>query len=722
MAVRLDGIELPEGLSAKLVATLVQRQSKEYWSQTKGYFEDHADDCELDYIGFLRWCLLNLPEIPAELWINFAELRQRADCPRAQRRMLAVDETRSVLGRITGSLPEVSAWKQLQLLTELLPAFARDVAATRAAWAGAPWGLLLLVDWLSGTELTDDETALAASLCVEANGFAKERDPLRVLEPLARRPVTCTTREMGRALLGHAGWVAALEARFVTQKRTTLYGYQDMFAARPLEPSAYELAARDDKVDELVAYARARPESGAELLRVGEQIGARPLGELLRLEGIAKLVAAGVPLPKPATELLKLDLRDPAALARYHEVLSHLPERATLLDKPMGITALAATDDQAPLRAQLREGNFVPVAVGALGKRAIDAILAQLGQPCDAGNRKLLEDTLLEAMAAHLASGGAFDEEWTLYVVLGNLNAPAGERIVRYLPEPRRAALLADAIAETSDMPGVLSVASGAELSDESARRFIAATRKRTHVRLAQIFSGNLAELNDDPRSPDAILPTVDRLRARAAAAPGPYEPVYALQIVDDEIADRATTLTGFQPPVTKKPKRGVEHVLTIDLEDAPELAARVPDARAVSLFVPTSGLIDNDEEDEGSGAEAGDPTDAFEGSFWRAWSPTDVAAALRKARKRTLVLHRVLVPSALFAPTRLSTPELAAVRDALNEFPGWLLGGPLTLQEDTEATKDEAFMAQLTEDFGLNVGDAGFLYSYVEGGVWDCL
>ncbi|MDX2090389.1 MAG: hypothetical protein SFX73_21200 [Kofleriaceae bacterium] len=38
---RLDGIELPEGLSAKLVATLVQRQSKEYWTQTKGYFEDH---------------------------------------------------------------------------------------------------------------------------------------------------------------------------------------------------------------------------------------------------------------------------------------------------------------------------------------------------------------------------------------------------------------------------------------------------------------------------------------------------------------------------------------------------------------------------------------------------------------------------------------------------------------------------------------------------------
>ncbi|MDX2088158.1 MAG: hypothetical protein SFX73_09915 [Kofleriaceae bacterium] len=727
----LDQLALPAGLSARHVATLIERQTTEQWWKTKEYFEERVADSELDYVAFLRWCLHDLPSVPLPLWLNFILLRGLVDCPHAQRRALSYDEIVSVVSRLDLDVTVAGLW-EVQLLDEIVSALSHDFAPFRTvvrerlgtrAWSVEQCRLFLLVDWLLGSTLSTEECAAAGHLCAQAHALSKERDRFCVLEPLRRRTevAECSARGLGVALLGESGWVAALAADLEAKPHWRLYQFLDVFERRPLEPLVHELASRGDPVDDLTAYARRRREPAAELLRVGGLLRPTPLGELLVLEGIARLLDAGEALPRPAAELLSVDLVDRAAVARYAEVLPRLSpdERAALLDRRLGIVALAPTDDDAPLRTLLRGPAFEPLAIGALGRRAIDALLARLDEPCDAATRKRLEDVLLEAIATHLVRGGTFDDNWHIYVVLGSLSSDAGRVILRCLPEPQRAALLVEAVREAHDIVGVLSAASDARLSDAGARAFIAASRARSSVAFPRIFHGNLAELNDDPRSPEAIiLPALERLRERAAAAPGPHEPVYMMQIVDDEIAARATTLTslGGHPPVApaRRP-RGLVHVLTVDFEDAPEVASRFPGAVAASLFVPRSARSQDESDDEL------DIFSLYEDSCWRAWSEADVAAARKKKRSRTLVLHRVLLPSAMFAETRFPRPELASVREALSAFEGWLLGGPLVIQEDTRATRSDDFMGQLTEAFDLNLGDAGNLYSYIEGALWDC-
>ena len=81
--------------------------------------------------------------------------------------------------------------------------------------------------------------------------------------------------------------------------------------------------------------------------------------------------------------------------------------------------------------------------------------------------------------------------------------------------------------------------------------------------------------------------------------------------------------------------------------------------------------------------------------------------------------VHAVSLPTALFEDAR-GAAEHAAILRALSAFPGYLLGGPFTIQADTGAKRAPDFVAQLSESFDLMLGDCGFLYSYVEGALWD--
>jgi hypothetical protein len=182
-------------------------------------------------------------------------------------------------------------------------------------------------------------------------------------------------------------------------------------------------------------------------------------------------------------------------------------------------------------------------------------------------------------------------------------------------------------------------------------------------------------------------------------------ESVYVCQIVPAG-AGPATSLTflGDTPPaVASSPRlRAARHVLTIDLQDAPALASRFPGARAVSLFVPRD--LDLDE----------NPPQAF---FWRGWTEAQMAPEIASLadRPRTLVVHSCSVAASTFGADGDSE-----VRSALIAFAGYLLGGPIALHKET-AGRGPTFMAQLTEDFDLPLGDTGQLYSYTDQAKWDC-
>jgi hypothetical protein len=83
--------------------------------------------------------------------------------------------------------------------------------------------------------------------------------------------------------------------------------------------------------------------------------------------------------------------------------------------------------------------------------------------------------------------------------------------------------------------------------------------------------------------------------------------------------------------------------------------------------------------------------------------------------RPRTLVVHSCSVAASTFGADGDSE-----VRSALIAFAGYLLGGPIALHKET-AGRGPTFMAQLTEDFDLPLGDTGQLYSYTDQAKWDC-
>ena len=133
-----------------------------------------------------------------------------------------------------------------------------------------------------------------------------------------------------------------------------------------------------------------------------------------------------------------------------------------------------------------------------------------------------------------------------------------------------------------------------------------------------------------------ALLARVAQL---ARAIPGPTTPIYLFEIGEDEVACTAAaplTRIGGAAPGKPLPKK-MAHVISIALDEVPELAARYraaqADAAAISLFVPAGA--------RGSEVEAGNV---------RLVSRAEVATSPGVGGKyRPLRLHRVLVPRAVF-------------------------------------------------------------------------
>lgn len=134
------------------------------------------------------------------------------------------------------------------------------------------------------------------------------------------------------------------------------------------------------------------------------------------------------------------------------------------------------------------------------------------------------------------------------------------------------------------------------------------------------------------------------------------------------------------------------EHILTIDLEEVPELKLRYPNARAISLY-----------------AEGPDTGEDWEGA--RLVSvPSSAAAPLDGAPITVLALD---IPSGLF-DYNASREDLALkeLRGLVFNRPGYVLGQPMYIQDDEGG--GAGFVMQLGEGIAdLNLGDSGSLYVF---------
>lgn len=729
---------VPKGLKPRDVEKLFKYID---WGEAKAFYEERTQTPELDLVGFVRACILSWPMLPPAWLGTFESLRQNTYIPvraPASREPLTYEEALGAFARLELKPEHVEKdGAEWLLLRDLAPAFVEGFAPFRAIYrerlASGRWPadvcrVFLLADWLNGSELHADEREAVKRFCAREHYASQRsfRESLEFLAPLCRRDGLegLTARDLGRAIAGPDGFCAALAAIMQDDPRWALDQVVDVFDALPLEPNAARLADPEDAryavTRAYVGYVRRRKEPASVLLRVAQQIPGTRLAELLGLEAIARSLDTGAPLPQPAASLVNVDLTDAPTLARYREVLPRLsaPERAALFERPVGVVALAPEDDDAVVRSYVARSclgrpSFEPKALHVLGNRAADAILARLDEPCDNELRRYLEATLLDVIAAHLVSGGAFDDGWSLYVVLAqNIYTPAFETIFQALPEPLRSDLLVDTVAENREPEQLLNFVRWHGLRESAAPAFIAAYQKRGAAPFKEPLPPMLAALGAKPKEPSRAGGwEVEWLRKLGAAAQGPHETVYVLELVKEEDALPCSTFTAFGGPPPAPLRRGsksMRHLLTIDLEDAPELASRFPGARAASLFVPREPNFDDD------------LFLAYEPSFWHDFTDEDLAGrAPSTGRPETLRVHAVSLPAALFEDAR-GAAEHAAILRALSAFPGYLLGGPFTIQADTGAKRTPDFVAQLGESFDLMLGDCGFLYSYVKGALWD--
>lgn len=150
----------------------------------------------------------------------------------------------------------------------------------------------------------------------------------------------------------------------------------------------------------------------------------------------------------------------------------------------------------------------------------------------------------------------------------------------------------------------------------------------------------------------------------------------------------------------TARPRRDSAHILTIDLEEIPELKGRFPDARAVSLFAPDP--------------EHGD-----------SWDKAELLAVPASATAPTgdtpLTVMPIDVPAAIFDyAASQEDPVLKEIRGLVFNRPGYVLGEPMFIQEDDGS--GAGFIMQLAEQIGgLNLGDCGSLYVFDSGSFMQC-
>lgn len=212
----------------------------------------------------------------------------------------------------------------------------------------------------------------------------------------------------------------------------------------------------------------------------------------------------------------------------------------------------------------------------------------------------------------------------------------------------------------------------------------------------------------DRERVKAAVLGTVeslhDLLLRKARAATGDKVRVYALDTDGDDgfqaHAASWSRVGGAVPGLAAEDHptlagEPMTPILTLDLDEIPELAARYPGARLLVLFHP--------DPHGGEGADAATLV------------PVARAAATAPGDGAKLAVTPVELPRAVFGDD--DAPAIAELRSQLVKRGGHVFGGPFWIQEPE--ADDGSFLLEIRDGLcDVNLGDVGSLYAF-EGGTF---
>jgi hypothetical protein len=452
----------------------------------------------------------------------------------------------------------------------------------------------------------------------------------------------------------------------------------DAWAARWLEKFPTALTATDPADD---AYSVGEGLRGLALLGV-------PFGAALQRRLI------GVPRPYPHAPQL-LDVRDYfqrtstfteegarallpvlAAMAREYDgdearglrlalaaALRSLPEGAAIPEELDALLSLGDGVDHDSKRAVREAVHMLPTA---RGERDIARTAHELEQPFEELTyaREGASEPTMRRYAQLVAAGRENETMW-LYLE-GQLEAlgPAfGQHLARAL--------------------------AGEVLSDSFLERIEGAIHPEAFAHLREAVGKNVLDLSRE-------------MQKLVAELGGKGTTVYALSpgAATTGLSRVGGLPAGFTPSdVPRHRGRKLVHAFTVELSAVPELAARYPGARTLSVWV--QGYAEDPER-----AQALIPrTDAE-----IAKAPGSGGVALE--------LLRLEVPTAMFASDAPERAEYA--RALLYRKAGFLLGGPIWLQTGRRGL-DASFIGQYDERLahGANFGDMGICYAFADRAEW---
>jgi hypothetical protein len=490
---------------------------------------------------------------------------------------------------------------------------------------------------------------------------------------------------------------------------------------------------------------------------------AREMRELFALYAAIRFAAQREPIPPNLDSLIQFEFASgvytssiaptlAAARALGRERTHALVRRALTSPYNYGNSAVAlAAYFDAELFGELVNKNYdfdwlPPKLVGPIGEPALEP-LANTLEKLAPNYRATRGETILECLATTCETGVP-DEKWDAYVTFdrqswSNEDAALRDRILNKLPHERREKLLLAHIARDEHPARAFNVAprDASDAFVDAAVRTIVERHDRfehlgeglrrlgaraadalcRHIALCKGDGEFLRHLemllpNEYPRIAAALGGTretpLESLRRLLASASGPKQRVYLLEVDRESFTPKQGSLSrsGGRPPglrpdavPTAEDGEAMQHLLTLDLEELPELQRWYPDARALAYFYPEPRLGRRY-------AEA------------KLVAIPRAAAAAQPNRgedERPIAVVGIDVPSACFDRTNDRT--LASIRAAIFGAAGQVLGLPLWIQGEDEEVSGE-FVLQVNPGLAdVNLGDLGSLYVFTEGTAFQC-